>query len=151
MDTWRIVRVEDPARIVANSDLFDAPVTSSGATDFLRRPGHLMFLAESGDGQGIGFVTGVEMRHPDKGAEMFVYELGVEEEWQRKGVARALLHALRAEGLRRGCVAMCTGTESDNAAAIATYRSVGAVVDDRSVFITWDDLDAPSPNANGSL
>jgi hypothetical protein len=42
---------------------------------------------------------------------------------------------------------MWTGTEADNEAALATYRSLGATVDARSVFITWDDLPTPSTAA----
>ncbi|WP_235511490.1 N-acetyltransferase [Agromyces sp. Root81] len=74
------------------------------------------------DGAGVGFVSGVEMRHPDKDAEMFVYELGVDEAWRRRGIAKALLLALRDVAVQLGCRGMWTGTERDNAAALATYR-----------------------------
>jgi ribosomal protein S18 acetylase RimI-like enzyme len=39
-------------------------------------------------------VTGVEMTHPDKGTEMFLYELGVADEHQGRGIGRALVSAL---------------------------------------------------------
>ncbi|MEV1292142.1 GNAT family N-acetyltransferase [Pseudonocardia sp. NPDC049635] len=115
-------------------------MTLQGAGDFLRRQGHVLVLATVPDGTGIGFVSGVVMRHPDKAPEMFVYELAVDEAWRRRGVAGTLLRALRDDALRRGCDGMWTGAGRDNAAALATYRSLGAAVDDGSVFVTWDDL-----------
>lgn len=140
MNDWIISVAENPAVLIRASHLFDEPVSPGGARDFLRRPGHVLLIATSRDGEGIGFVSGVEMRHPDKDPEMFIYELGVDEVWRRRGVAKALLLALRDEVVQRGCRSMWTGTEADNEAALATYRSLGATVDDRSVFITWDDL-----------
>jgi ribosomal protein S18 acetylase RimI-like enzyme len=103
----------------------------------------VLLLAASLDGEGIGFVSGVEMRHPDKDAEMFIYELGVDEAWRRHGVAKELLSALRDLAVQRGCRGMWTGTDADNEAALATYKSLGATVDDTSVFIAWDDLLTP--------
>jgi ribosomal protein S18 acetylase RimI-like enzyme len=140
MSDWTITEVSDPAVLVRASHLFDRPVSQEGAEDFVRRPGHVLLMASSSDGTGIGFVSGVEMRHPDKDPEMFIYELGVDEAWRQRGVATALLDALRVESVRRGCRGMWTGTEKDNRAALATYASLGATVDDASVFITWDDL-----------
>ncbi|BBG00913.1 MULTISPECIES: GNAT family N-acetyltransferase [Pseudonocardia] len=135
---WTVERVDEPALLVENSFLFDHPVRPAGAQDFLRRAGHVLLLARVADGSGIGFVSGIEMRHPDGDPEMFVYELAVDARWRRRGVAAALLRALGEEALRRGCAGMWTGTERDNVAALATYRSLGADIDDRSVFVTWD-------------
>ncbi|SKC52242.1 GNAT family N-acetyltransferase [Krasilnikoviella flava] len=142
MAGWTVVRVTDPAELVAASHLFDGPVSPEGAADTLRRPGHVVLLARAADGRDVGFVSGVEMRHPDKDPEMFLYELGVDAAWRRRGVASALLAALRDVALARGCRGMWTGTEADNAAALATYRAAGAEIDDGSVFVVWDDLDA---------
>jgi len=63
--------------------------------------------------------------HPDKGREMFLYELGTHEEHRREGVARSLVNALGAVARAQGCYGMWVGTESDNEAALATYRSAG--------------------------
>ena len=140
MAGWTVVQVTDPAELVAASYLFDRPVSPEGAADTLRRPGHVVLLARAADGSDVGFVSGVEMRHPDKDAELFLYELGVDAAWRRQGVATALLAALRDVALARGCRGMWTGTEADNDAALATYRAAGAEIDDGSVFVVWDDL-----------
>ncbi|MEL7975845.1 GNAT family N-acetyltransferase [Isoptericola sp. F-RaC21] len=142
MADWTVTQVTDPAELVAASHLFDHPVSPDGAEDTLGRPGHVVLLARSADGRDVGFVSGVEMRHPDKDAELFLYELAVDDGWRRQGVATALLAALREVALARGCRGMWTGTEADNAAALATYRAAGAEIDDGSVFVVWDDLAA---------
>ena len=147
MAEWTVVQVTDPADLVAASHLFDGPVPPDGAADVLARPGHVVLLARSSDGRDVGFVSGVEMRHADKDAEMFLYELGVDEGWRRRGVASALLAALRDVALARGCRGMWTGTEADNAAALATYRAAGAEIDAGSVFVVWDDLEGSAGEA----
>lgn len=149
MAAWTIELVVEPSVLVANSHLFDHPVTLAGAADFLDRPGHLILLARQPGGAGIGFVSGVDMRHPDKPPEMFVYELGVDEGWRRRGVASALLVALRDEAVRRGCRGMWTGADADNGAALATYEAMGAEIDRESVFITWDDVTAVQRASTG--
>ena len=142
MNTWSVAAVEDASVLVANTHVFDHAVTLASAEDFLARKGHLLLMAMTRENHAIGFVSGVEMRHPDKPPEMFIYELGVEPAWRRRGVVRSLLVALRAEAIERGCTGMWTGTEHDNAAALATYGSLGAVIDKESVFVTWDAIAA---------
>ena len=71
-------------------------------------------------------ISGVETTHPDKGTEMFLYELGVDEDARRQGVATALVNALAALARERGCYGMWVGVDTDNAAARATYRRAGA-------------------------
>jgi ribosomal protein S18 acetylase RimI-like enzyme len=136
---WTIARVADPNELVRSSHLFDRQVTMQGAEAFLSTPGHVVLLA-SVEGRGIGFVSGVEMRHPDKGPEMFAYELGVDASWRRRGVARTLLLSLRDLATERGCRGMWTLTGADNMPALATYRSLRASVDERSVLVEWSDL-----------
>lgn len=48
------------------------------------------------DGAAAGFVSGVETTHPDKGTEMFLYELSVHPDHRGRGVATALVAALEA-------------------------------------------------------
>jgi ribosomal protein S18 acetylase RimI-like enzyme len=121
---------------VAASHLFDGPVSAEGAIGFLRRPGHHLLLATV-DGADVGFVSGVEITHPDKGTEMFVYELGVDAGHRRRGIGRALVDALAELARERGCYGMWVTTESDNAAALATYRAAGAAAPEPGVTLTW--------------
>jgi ribosomal protein S18 acetylase RimI-like enzyme len=136
--SWRVAVATRAEELVAASHLFDGPVSPAGAAEFLARPGHVALLAVADDGRPIGFVTGVETCHPDKGTEMFVYELGVDAASRRQGVARALLERLAGVARERGCYAMWTGTEDDNEPALATYRAIGAELDPTTVSVTLD-------------
>ena len=118
------------------ADLFDNQPRQEWVDDFLRRPAHHLFVACRGD-RAIGFVSGVEMTHPDKGTEMFVYELAVAPDQQRRGVARALLDRLAALARERGCYGMWVLTDDDNVAALAAYRSAGASEESAHVMLTW--------------
>lgn len=96
---------------------------------------HLLFA--SIDGVDVGFVSGVETTHPDKGTEIFLYELGVDESARGRGVGKALVAALGDLAVERGCYGMWVSTEADNEAALATYRSASAADPEPSVVLTW--------------
>ena len=148
MTRWSVEPARQPAALVAASHLFDADVTEESAAAFLAAPGHVVLLATTPAGEAVGFVSGVEMRHPDKEPEMFAYELGVREDWRRRGVAQSLLGALAALAAEHGCRGLWTATEHDNEAALATYRSLGATVDDGAVLLEWADLTGVRPGSS---
>lgn len=120
-----------PAELQAAEPLFDGPVRPEWSERFLAAPGHLMLIAYV-DGVPAGMVSGIEMSHPDKGTEMCLYELSVDEGYRRRGIGRALTQALAAEAKERGCYGMWVGVDTDNEAALATYEAAGAV--DEGVF-----------------
>ncbi|OII64733.1 GNAT family N-acetyltransferase [Streptomyces sp. CC53] len=130
----KIRRATTVEELLAAADLYDGPPRPEWAERFLAAPGHLMLLAHE-DGVPVGMVSGIEMLHPDKGTEMCLYELSVAEPYRRRGVGRALTEALAAEARARGCYGMWVGVDPDNAAALATYRSAGAV--DEGPFTMW--------------
>jgi ribosomal protein S18 acetylase RimI-like enzyme len=134
----RIERVVDAAEVLRATDLFDAPPLP-GATDrFLDRPGHHLLFAYDDAGVAVGMISGVEMTHPDKGTEMFIYELGVAPAARQRGVATELVRALAGVARANGCYGMWVGTETDNAAAQATYRKAGASAEAPFVLLNWD-------------
>lgn len=114
----------DVALVAHAADLFDDAPAAEHTAKFLAAPGHHLLIALGGGGP-IGFVTGVEMVHPDKGTEMCVYELGTREDRRREGVATALLQALTELASECGCYGMWVATEPGNDAAIVTYRRAG--------------------------
>ncbi len=83
---------EDRDRVLAAATLFDGPARADWTPRFLAEDGHHLLIA-SVDGVDVGFVSGVETSHPDKGTEMFLYELGVDEPYRRRGIGRALVAA----------------------------------------------------------
>ena len=120
----RVRAVTNVDGVLAAAALFDMPPTAAGAAAFLDAPGHHLLVAEV-DGVRAGFVTAVEMRHPDKGLEVFVYELGLDEAYRRQGVASALLDALDDLAVHLGATGCWTVTEPHNTAALATYDRHG--------------------------
>jgi ribosomal protein S18 acetylase RimI-like enzyme len=134
----RIVRLAagDEHIVLAGPDLFDAPPSEDWTTKLLSSEGHHLLVALDDD-NAIGFVTGVETTHPDKGTEMFLYELSVHPDHRERGVGRALVRALADFARDRGCHGMWVGTEPDNAAALATYRAAGAAPPEPCVTLSW--------------
>jgi aminoglycoside 3-N-acetyltransferase I len=119
-------------------DLFDDAPDAAATSRFLDEPNHHLLIAYDAANRPLGFVSGVETTHPDKGTEMFLYELGVAEDARRRGIGSALVTRLAALARERGCYGMWTGTERDNAAARATYARAGAVTNPPMVFVDWD-------------
>lgn len=117
--------------------LFDEPLNSAESAAFLADPANLLLLAFDGD-DAVGMLTGTFLRHPDKPLSLFVNELGTREAWQRRGIATALMREAIAIARARGARGVWLGTEEDNDAAIAFYRSLGAE-ELRGVFFGWDD------------
>jgi ribosomal protein S18 acetylase RimI-like enzyme len=135
----RIVRLGpgDEHVVRGGADLFDAPPTDEWTARFLSSEGHHLLVAVSDGGGPIGFVSGVETTHPDKGTEMFLYELSVHPEHRNRGVGRALVRALAQLARGRGCYGMWVATEAGNAAALAAYRAAGAAPPEPCVTLTW--------------
>ena len=129
-------RITEPADVHAAAALFDDPPREAATERFLREPGHHLLLAYV-DGVAAGMVTGVELTHPDKGTEMFLYELGVDEAFRGRGIGRALVKALADRADQRGCYGMWVLTDTDNDAALATYQGAGGTPDGTHAMLTW--------------
>lgn len=114
----------DVEAVLAAPHLFDESPRREWSESFLRRDGNHLLIA-SVDGEPAGFVSGVEVLHPDKGVEMMLYELGVDEAFRRRGVGRELVLSLVELARRLGCRNVWVLTEPDNDPALATYRSAG--------------------------
>lgn len=137
----------DAGRVQAASHLFDAPVHPGWTDRFLAAEGHHLLLASLASGASgsdaaefVGFVSGVEIHHPDKGTEMLLYELGVDEGHRRQGVGRSLVRALVALAKTAGCRGMWVPLDpGDNhyEPALATYRSAGADDVEDATVCTW--------------
>jgi aminoglycoside 3-N-acetyltransferase I len=127
----------DEQLVLDPAELFDAPPTNAWTTKFLSSEGHHLLFAIIEDGDPVGFVSGVETSHPDKGTEMFLYELSVEPGHRNRGIGTALVGALADLARTRGCYGMWVGTEPDNAAALATYRAAGASPPEPFMTLEW--------------
>ncbi|MFF2102597.1 GNAT family N-acetyltransferase [Streptomyces sp. NPDC058202] len=134
MDLRRATTVPE---LTAAEYLFDNPVRPEWARRFLETQGHHLFLAYEGDDP-VGFVSGVETVHPDKGTEMFLYELAVAEPFRRRGIGRALVRELASLARERSCYGMWVGVDTGNDVALAVYRSADGKDDGTCTVVTWD-------------
>jgi [ribosomal protein S18]-alanine N-acetyltransferase len=126
----------DDATVLEAADLFDAPPTAAWTSRYLESAGHHLLVALAAD-RPIGFVTGIETTHPDKGTEMFLYELSVHADHRNRGAGRALVGALAELARSRGCYGMWVATDAANSAALATYAAAGAEPPEPCVTLTW--------------
>ncbi|HEY0533267.1 MAG TPA: GNAT family N-acetyltransferase [Actinoplanes sp.] len=134
----RIERIKDVAAVSRGADLFDSAPLPTATEKFLAAPGHHLLFAYDDAGRAVGMISGVEMTHPDKGTEMFIYELGVAPAARLQGVGSSLVAALAEIARGSGCYGMWVGTETDNEAALATYRRAGAGEEAQFVLLNWD-------------
>jgi ribosomal protein S18 acetylase RimI-like enzyme len=128
----------DDGAVAAAQHLFDGPSDQAATARFLADSDHHLLVAYDADGRPVGFVSGVEMAHPDKGTEMFLYELAVAEPARRRGVGCALVEALATRARERGCYGMFVFTDDNNAAARATYRRVGGREASWQLMLEWE-------------
>jgi GNAT superfamily N-acetyltransferase len=133
MEIRRITRAE---AVQAAAHLFDAAIGPEATARFLADERHHLLIAYI-DGVPAGMVTGVEMTHPDKGTEMFVYELGVHEPFRGRGTGQALVGALAALARERGCYGMWVLTDAANLAAQAVYTRAGATPEQNQMMFSW--------------
>jgi ribosomal protein S18 acetylase RimI-like enzyme len=136
--TIEIRRLEagDLPLVLVAGELFDAPPDTAATERFLATPGHHLLLAIDDD-QPVGFATGIEMTHPDKGTELFLYELAVAQAAWQRGIGTQLVEAMRDLAAARGCYGMWVLAEEDNVAALATYRRAGGTEAPRPVMLGW--------------
>ena len=135
MEIKRLVPGED-ALVMEAGHLFDDAPRADAVHRFLADPNHHLLLAYS-EGKPVGFVSGVELTHPDKGTEMFLYELAVDEGQHGRGIGTALATALRDLARERGCYDMWVLTDADNVPALGTYRKSGSSQSSKHVMLTW--------------
>lgn len=128
----------DDEAVLALAPMFDNEPDPSAVSRFLAESNHHMLVAYDAESRPRGFVSGIETTHPDKGTEMFLYELAVEESARHQGVGKSLVTALATLARRRGCYGMWVATEPENVPALATYRAAAAQPASTFIMLEWD-------------
>jgi GNAT superfamily N-acetyltransferase len=133
--TVRRLTTGDEAAVLAAAHLFDDPPVWEAVADLLASPSDHLLMAFV-DGQPAGFALAHELRRTDGlPRELFLYEIGTDEAFQRRGVARALIEALKTLGRTRTAHLMFVLTHDSTPAAVALYAATGGVREGEDVVL----------------
>jgi ribosomal protein S18 acetylase RimI-like enzyme len=110
----------------AAAGVFDNPVNSLLAAEFLNDPRHHLVVAIDA-GQVIGFVSALHYVHPDKAAELWLNEVSVAPTHQNRGIGRQMLQNMLGLGRELGCGCAWVLTDRANAPAMRLYAAAGGV------------------------
>jgi ribosomal protein S18 acetylase RimI-like enzyme len=97
------------------------------AARFLSVETNHLLVAFAGD-EPVGFLLAYELlrRHGDE-PKMHLYEIGVREDYRRRGIGRSLIERFAELCRQRGARRAFVITDGSNPAAIALYASTGGV------------------------
>jgi ribosomal protein S18 acetylase RimI-like enzyme len=125
-------------RVKAAERLFDDPVDLEGTRRFLADDANHLLIAYI-EGEPAGFVSGTELIHPDDSRpEVFLNELGVDEEFRGRGIGTALVARLWELAQSHGCRGMWVLTDDGNPAALKVYvRAGGTRLSEHQVMFQW--------------
>ncbi len=116
------------ATLAAELDaMFDEGVTwdAEQGERFLAHPDTLLLVARW-NGEPCGFLTAYRLQRFDRrGAEVLLYEIGVQEPFQRRGAGRALVEEAKRWGAEVGAAELWVLTEDENTPARALYSATG--------------------------
>ena len=100
---------------------------------YLSDPNCIMVVALAGD-LVVGQMRAMIHLHPDRPAELYLDNAGVAPAFQRRGIATRLFAEIARIGKERGCRDVWLGTEADNEAAKAFYRSLALKMEPMVMF-----------------
>jgi ribosomal protein S18 acetylase RimI-like enzyme len=92
---------------------------------FLANPDNALFVATV-ESVIVGFLTAYRLQRFDqRKAEVLLYEVGVNEAYQRRGIGKALIAAVKQWANEVEADEVWVLTDADNEAAMALYASTG--------------------------
>jgi ribosomal protein S18 acetylase RimI-like enzyme len=125
--TVRRVTTVDVALAAELDAMFDEGVSwdAEQGQRFLAHPDTLLLVARW-DGEACGFLSAYRLQRIDRrSAEVLLYEIGVEEPFQRRGVGRALVEEAKRWAAELAADELWVLTEDDNVPARALYAATG--------------------------
>lgn len=95
-------------------------------SDLLSAPHFIAMCATNDDGVVGGLVAYQLDKFEKDRREIYIYDLGVDEAFRRRGIATALIDALRAEAIRRNAYVIFVQADLEDGPAIAFYEALGS-------------------------
>jgi aminoglycoside 3-N-acetyltransferase I len=108
----------------------------------LASPAFVAVAAFSGSSVIGGLAAYVLPKFEQARAELYIYDLAVDEEWRRRGVATALIEELKTRAAARGIHVMFVQADLGDEAAIALYTRLGV----RADVLHFDIAPSPQPD-----
>lgn len=104
-------------------------VTVARMERFLANAANYLLVAEV-DGEPAGFLLAYSIDRLDEdAAAMFVYEIAVAQEHQRKGLGTALISTIRGIAKRERMIETFVFTNYSNEGAVRFYKSTGGIIE----------------------
>lgn len=116
--------------------VFDYPIQTDYLEPFLNSLTHHLLVAINEAHEVVGFVTFTDLFHPDKATQVFVNELSVHEDYQRRGIGTTLMnHVFRYA--KEHAYYVWVATEMENEAADTFYQTLNPDSRQNSYFYDW--------------
>lgn len=118
----------------------DAPADQTQVRSALFGNGPVATVLLAREGDDVLGLAAVSLLWPAAGADtsLFLKELFVREGARRRGVARQLMTAVRAEATAAGCTRVEWTADRNNPPALALYQALGFQQHDGKAFYRWD-------------
>lgn len=125
----------DDAPLLAAAPLLDRPPHPEAARAFLADERNYFLLATV-DGAPAGFIRAHALAQFDTPCpQFFLYEIGVDPAFRRRGIARALIDTLHDHARALGAEEDFVMTNPSNGPALALYRATGGVQDEEEAIV----------------
>ena len=120
----------------------DAEVLSDGYLARLLDRGDFWALAASVDGQLVGGLTAhtLPLTRAEV-SEVFIYDIAVMPDWQRRGIGRQLMSTLRSQAAAAGITVVFVPADDEDTHALDFYRALGGVPAPVTIFTFGDSGD----------
>jgi ribosomal protein S18 acetylase RimI-like enzyme len=123
---------DEPAACAIASLFKSANLSPGRAAQFLGNPANCLVVAEADDTP-VGFLLAYRLERLDHQAgQLFVYEIDVAPDYQRRGIGTRLMEYVRALVRDEHLMEAFVLTSRDNDAALALYRATGGRIEDEA-------------------
>ena len=127
--------------------LMDETPDLAAARAYLADDRNVFLMAYEGS-EAVGFLRGTELGQlRSKRKQMFLYEIGVEESFRRRGIGKALITSLLRDCRELGFEEVFVFVDATNAPAVRLYLTTGALpetaADRMFVYRLHSDIESP--------